>query len=346
MRPLAGRDFVDGDDGHDARPVLLLSHRFWMSQFQGDPTILGADFTMNDRVHTVVGILPPLPPAPHDIDVWMPVSACPFRSGEGWAHDRTSRGLTTIARLAPGASLESAAVEVSTLAAGLAKSFPDAYPERLGLAPRVVPLRDAMTISARPTLWLLGAASLLVLLLVGANLVNLTLAQMAQREGEFAMRAAVGGTSGRLARQMVTESTVLCLAGGALGLGLAIAGQAMLVRVLGRLTLARLGVDHRRGHRGDRVRVVARPRIGHRPLAACAVPAHLPIGPQAGRPAGGAALRRRQHHGGRPLDANARPVWSSSRWRCRSCSSSARRCSCAASATWIASSRAFSTVKC
>jgi predicted permease len=236
VRPVMGRDFVEADDLPDARPVLLLSYRFWRNQLGGDPALLNADFTMNDRIHTVVGVLPPLPALPDEIDVYMPVHACPFRASPNWAENRSARGLIAIARLKDGFDPAAANADLETIVGRLAKSYPDAYPESAGLKPRLSPLRESLTQGARPTLYLLVAAAIAVLLLVTANLFNLTLAQVARREPELAMRTALGGSQARLARQLATEGCVLALAGGGLGLLLAVIWNGLLARFLVRLT--------------------------------------------------------------------------------------------------------------
>lgn len=236
VRPLLGRDFVAGDDAAAARPVLLLSYRFWRDELGGDPALVGADFTMNDKTHTVIGVLPPLPPAPDENDVYMPVAACPFRSGEHWAHSRVARGLVVVARLRAGFDAKTATADLELLTRRLAKSYPDAYPERLGLRPRLVPVRESMTAAARPTLWLLAAAALTVVLLVCANLLNLTLAQLARRESELALRLSVGASRGRIARQLATEGAVLALIGGGCGMLFGLASRSLLAGFLVRLT--------------------------------------------------------------------------------------------------------------
>lgn len=247
VRPVAGRDFVAADNAPDARPVLLLTDKFWRRELGGDLGIVGADFTMNDKVHTVIGILPPLPPAPDDNDIFMPVVACAFRMSEHWEHSRAARGrgLVTTARLRPGVDLATATAEMETIAAALKRSYPKDYPDGLGLRPRLTPLRDSLSAGARPTLWLLAAAAATVLLLVCANLLNLTLAQLVRRESEFALRAAVGAGHGRIARQLATEGCVLALTGGIFGLLFAFACRGLLARFLGRLTprAGEIGLD-------------------------------------------------------------------------------------------------------
>lgn len=236
VQPLAGRDLVAADDTAGAPPVLLLSHRFWRGELGGDPAIVGSHFSMNDRVHTVVGVLPPLPATPEEVDVYMPVAACPFRSAPDWAESRTSRGLTVFGRLRGGFDRERAEADLAVVTRRLAASYPEAYPEEAGLTPRLEPLREALTVRARPTLWLLGGAASCMLLLVVANLANLSLAQFARRQPEFAVRATLGGSRARIAYQLGLESTVLALAGGLLGLGFAAACQRLLAGFLATLT--------------------------------------------------------------------------------------------------------------
>jgi hypothetical protein len=236
IAPIAGRDFEAADDHGDAEAVLLVSHEYWKREFGGDPAVIGAQFSMNDRAHTVIGVLPPMPALPEPLDVYMPVRACPFRAGPGWAHQRAARGLLVLGRLAPGATEEEARAELAAVGAGFAAAHPADYPASAAFAMTLSPVRQELTRGARPLLALLGSAALAVLLLVCANLLNLTVAQQQRRETEFAMRAALGGSRARLLRQRVVEATVLSSLGGALGLVLALATQGLLANVLGRLT--------------------------------------------------------------------------------------------------------------
>src|SRR5205085_597883 len=132
VRPLVGRGFIEADEAKGATPVLLLSFDYWQRTYRGDPAIVGKTFTMNDKVHTVVGVLPPMPQYPGENDVYMPVSACPFRSGEHWSSTRTARGLTVFGRLGRGFTLEQARTDLSALAERLHFAYPDAYPKGRG----------------------------------------------------------------------------------------------------------------------------------------------------------------------------------------------------------------------
>src|SRR4029077_6820688 len=109
-----------------AAPVVVLSHAFWMNQFHGDSSIIGATFTMNDRVHTVVGVLPPLPLYPGDNDLWMPAGACPFRSAPMMMNGRNMRMVAAFGVLKPGVSVERARSELAAVGSRYAAAYPAA----------------------------------------------------------------------------------------------------------------------------------------------------------------------------------------------------------------------------
>ncbi|MBZ4396469.1 ABC transporter permease [Myxococcus sp. AS-1-15] len=243
VRPLLGRAFLPEEEAPGAAPVLILSHAYWKNVLGGDPAMVGKTFTMNGRTHTVIGVLPPVPQYPAENDVYMPISACPFRSGADWAHGRTSRGLTVLGRLAPGVSLEEARVELATVATRLHEAHPDAYPAAEGFSTTVSSLEDRLVARARPTLLLLLGTALFLLLVVCANMANLTLARLARREQELAVRAALGAGQGRIARQLLTEHLLLSLVGGLLGLMVAAAGMELLVAFVARYTSRAVEVE-------------------------------------------------------------------------------------------------------
>ena len=225
VKPLYGRLLQPTDEQHGAPAVLLLTHAYWLRSFGGDPTVVGRVFQMNDRPHQVVGILPPFPQYPLAVDVYMPTSACPFRSDPERIAERGSRMATALARMKPGVSLAKAQADLDIVAARLQSDYPDTYPIHRGYRVVATSLQHELTSSFRTTLMVLLGTAGFVLLIVCASVANLTLARMIRREREMAVRAALGASSGRLVRQLLTESTLLALLGGALGL--AIAGWAM-----------------------------------------------------------------------------------------------------------------------
>ncbi|HEU5041944.1 MAG TPA: ABC transporter permease, partial [Gemmatimonadales bacterium] len=208
-----GRAFREGEDQPGSAPVLVVSHDFWRNRLGGDPEIVGRTFEMNDRIHTVVGVLPPMPQYPGENDVYMPSSSCPFRSSQFTTQTRTARPLTLFGRLAPGATLEGAQRELAAVGARIHAEHAEAYPQSQGFSTTVASLRDQLTREARPTLLLLFATAGFVLLIACANVANLTLSRLVRRERELALRAALGAGRGRLIRQLLAEGGLLSLAG-------------------------------------------------------------------------------------------------------------------------------------
>jgi putative ABC transport system permease protein len=236
VKPLLGRTFVAADDTPSSDAVLILSNEYWRQRHGGDPNIVGKVFQMNNRPHTVIGVLPPIPQYPVENDVYMPTSQCPTRSSQRFIGNRRARMMTAFARLKPGVPLEQAQAELATIATHLEHDYPDAYPKAAGYGVEIAPLQDDLTRRARTTfLVLLGAAGF-VLLIACANVANLLLARLLKLERELAIRAALGASKARLVRQLMTESVILSLAGGTLGLALAPNALALLVKFAERFT--------------------------------------------------------------------------------------------------------------
>jgi putative ABC transport system permease protein len=235
VKPLYGRTFTGADDVLGAPAVLVLSHTYWVKSFGADPHIVGRVFRMNDKPHTVVGVLPDVPQYPVDVDVYMPTSACPFRSSPAFIQHRDRRMMNVFARLTPEVTLEKSRADFQIVADTLAKTYPTAYPDRDFHAVET-PLNEDLTRNFTSTLWLLLGTAGFVLLIVCASIANLLLARMARRDRELAVRAALGATRGRLLRQLLTESLLLAIAGGLLGLMLASFSMQLLVAFAERFT--------------------------------------------------------------------------------------------------------------
>ncbi len=224
VKPLMGRDFVEADDRPGAPAVLLLSYEYW-KQHGGDPNIVGRTFEMNDRVHTVIGVLPPVPQYPNENDVYMPTSACPFRGSPAMQGNRGGHMMSLFGRLKPGVTAEKSQADLRMVASRLASDYPKSYPKEGGFTASDGLLREELTRRARVTLWVLLAAAGCVLLIACANVANLTLARMSARQRELSVRAALGAGKGRLLRQLGTESLILGVL--AAGLGFLFASQSL-----------------------------------------------------------------------------------------------------------------------
>jgi predicted permease len=236
VKAALGRTFRPGEEAVGAAPVVVLSHAFWMNQFHGDSSIVGATFTMNDRVHTVVGVLPSLPAYPEENDIWMPVGACPFRTSPAMANTRDHRMLRAFGLLKPGISPLQAAGELSTLAGRFHAEYPAAYPEAQRMRLAATAAREEMVARGRPILYMLFATAVFLLLVAVANVATLSVSRQLRRSRELAVRVALGGGGARLYRHLALESLFITAAAGALGLGIAASGVGLLRSLATRFT--------------------------------------------------------------------------------------------------------------
>jgi len=236
VKPLLGRDFNPEDEKPGAAAVLLLGYEFWQRAFGGDPTVIGRDFTMNDKIHTVVGVLPPFPQYPDRNDVYMPSVACPFRSNAALIANRNGRMISLFGRLRPTVTARKAEADLSNVTASMQEEFPAFYPSSAKVSAEARPLRDALTREARPTILLLLIAAGFVLVISCASVANLNLARMVRRDRELAVRTAMGAGRARLFRQLLTEGFLLSLAGGTVGLLMAGGLMRMLTAFASRFT--------------------------------------------------------------------------------------------------------------
>ncbi len=236
VKSILGRALTPADESMTAPPVMVLSYEYWMKEFGGDKNIIGRSFELNDRMHTVVGVLPPLPAYPGADDLFMPTTSCPFRSGKEMMANRESRMMDVYARLNPGVTQEQAANSLQTIANRLQMEYPKFYPKNSGFTAEAIPVERELTHAARPTFLTLLGASALVLLLACANLANFALSRHMGRAREIAIRIATGASRAQVFRQLLTESLMLAIAGGLLGMVIAAVGSHLLIQYAAHMT--------------------------------------------------------------------------------------------------------------
>jgi putative ABC transport system permease protein len=221
VRPYLGRDFEPDEEKAGTAPVVLLSFALWESHFGGDRDVLGRAIKLDGRSYTIIGVLPANFRNPDKTDVLEPIGVWATTHREE-VTERGDRGdMIVVGRLAPGVTLAQACVEMDGIAARLAREYPGSDDE---FGVKLQPIRDAFVGDIGPPILLLFGAVFFVLLIACANVANLFLVRGATRTKEIALRIAFGASRGRVVRQMLTESLLLALLGGALGIALAFAG--------------------------------------------------------------------------------------------------------------------------
>ncbi|MGH7718491.1 MAG: ABC transporter permease [Gemmatimonadaceae bacterium] len=216
VQPIRGREFLPEEQQVGGPPAVLVSYEYWQRHLGGDPDLSKNTFTIQDRVYTVVGVLPPRFDFPEQADIWLPRGLWPKTPS------RTGHNLSVVGRLKDGVTLEQAHQELSAIARRLKAQYGD---DTWMADAAVVPLRDDIVGRVRPALLVMLGAAGLLLLIACANVTNLLLARAASRRRELAVRLALGAGRRRLARHFLSEALVLSLVGGALGVLLALWGM-------------------------------------------------------------------------------------------------------------------------
>jgi putative ABC transport system permease protein len=225
LQPVVGRTFADGEDKPGGAKLAVVNEKMWRERLNGDPNLQTKTLVLNGEPYSVIGVVSssfkhPLDP---EVELWMPYTNFPGNTGQ-----RESRFLFALGHLKPGVKLSQAHAEALTIADQLTQAYAK---ENAGRSARVESFGEILVVNIRPMLWLLFAAVGVILLIACANLANLLLARGLARQKEIAVRAALGASRWRLIRQMLTETTLLSIAGGAGGLLLAYWGLYGLLKI-------------------------------------------------------------------------------------------------------------------
>jgi putative ABC transport system permease protein len=242
LRPVLGRLLNAVDDGPKAAGVAVLTHRFWSTTLNNDPSVIGKTVRLGPRTATVVGVLEPSIPYPADTEIIANVVTSPHHLGATMVTSRTHRMTELFGRLAPGVSLDAARTELTAVHKAMMREHPEAYSAKGDVQVRVATLRDQIAAPARTILLVLLGAAAVVFVIACSNVANLILARSVRREGELAIRAALGAGRGALRRTLLAESLVLCGAGAVLGVVLARPFVAGVTRYAARFSVRALEV--------------------------------------------------------------------------------------------------------
>ena len=239
LRPVLGRLIGPQDDGPRAAGVVVLTYRFWTNSLHKDPSVIGKTVrlgSIGDRSATIIGVLEPCVPYPQDTEIISNVVTSPHHLSATMVTGRIHRMTELFGRLAPGVTVDQARAELRSVYSAMKKDHPESYSQQADFQIGVKLLRDQITSGARTVLLVLLAASGLVFIIACSNVANLILARTVRREGELAVRVALGASRGALRRMLLAESLLLCGAGAALGVMSAQPMVAILARYASRFS--------------------------------------------------------------------------------------------------------------
>ena len=237
LRAIRGRLLDAHDDGPTAQGAVVLTYRFWTTALRSDPSIIGKTVRLSDRVATVVGVLEPSVPYPQETEIIANVVTSPHHLDATMVEGRVHRMTELFGRLAPGVDLDRARADLRAVHTSIVKEHPEAYQTQADFRIDAVNLRDEIISPARTILLVLLAASALVFIVACSNVANLILARSVRREGELAIRAALGAGTAALRRTLLAESLLLCGAGAVLAIVIARPMVAVLARYAARFSV-------------------------------------------------------------------------------------------------------------
>jgi predicted permease len=240
LSPIVGRLLGPKDDGPKADGAAVLTYRFWTTALNSDPSVLGKNVRLGDRAATIVGVLEPSVPYPAETEIIANVVTSPHHLSATMVDGRVHRMTELFGRLAPGVDLNTARAELRAVHGGIVKEHPESYPTSADFRIDAVGLRDQIVSPARTVLLVLLGASALIFVIACSNVANLILARSVRREGELAIRAALGASAGALRRTLLAESLLLCGAGAILGVVIARPMVAVLARYAARFSVRAL----------------------------------------------------------------------------------------------------------
>src|ERR1700743_3262304 len=218
LHPAQGRLIDMRDDGPNAEGAAVLTYPFWKAAFNRDPSVIGKTVRLGTRSATIIGILEPTVPYPADTEIIVNVVTSPHHLSATMVQGRVHRMTELFGKLAPGATIDQARAELSTVSTNMIREHSEAYSPSGDTRISAVPLKEQITSGAKTVLLVLLASSLLIFVIACSNVANLILSRSVRREGELSIRAALGASPGALRRTLLAESLLMCTAGALLGI--------------------------------------------------------------------------------------------------------------------------------